>query len=171
MRWEGIMIDPIGAVLAVLVFEVISTAELQGSSGHFLRSLAAVSFGGVLIGFTGALLMTLFLSRYWIPDFLQNAVSLMMAMAIYTASNVVVEESGLLAVTIMGIGLANQQKYPVKHIIEFKESVRVLLIASLFVLLAARLTPQDLAQIGRGVSCFSPCYYSLPGHWRCLLPR
>ncbi len=96
--------------------------------------------------------MVVLLKYYWIPDFLQNAFSLMMVLSVFTASNLWEAESGLLATTLMGIVLANQKICPVKHIVEFKENLRVLMISSIFSILAARLRISDLAEVGfRGV--------------------
>ncbi len=148
LKWEGILIDPIGAMLAVLVFEAILPGGFQGAA-----TLAAIGFfktvfiGGV-VGVIGAGIMFLLLKHRRIPDFLQNAVSLAVVVSVFTASNWFQAESGLLAVTVMGVALANQKTVTVKHIVEFKENLRVLLIASLFVLLAARLQLSDLAHLG-----------------------
>ncbi len=109
--------------------------------------LRTVVIGGGL-GLLAAALLTLLLVRHAIPDFLQSAAALMLVLAIFTASNHFQQESGLLAVTVMGIALANQKFVDVRHIVEFKENLRVLLIASLFILLAARLPRADLARVG-----------------------
>jgi len=146
LRWEGIVIDPIGALLAVLVFGVILSGSVQPAS-IALAVLWTVVIGGGL-GLLAAALLTLLLVRHAIPDFLQNAASLMLVLAIFTASNHFQQESGLLAVTVMGIALANQKFVDVRHIVEFKENLRVLLIASLFIVLAARLSRADLARVG-----------------------
>ncbi len=149
LKWEGIVIDPIGAILAVLVFEAILAT---GDAGH-ATGLAAVGIlkaigGGGLIGLAGAGLLVLALRRYWIPDFLQNPVTLMIAVIGYTAANQIQPESGLLTVTIMGAVLANQRAVTVKHIVEFKENLRVLLIAVLFIALAARLPLDSVTELG-----------------------
>ncbi len=147
LKWEGILIDPIGATLAVLVFEAILAGEFQEATTLAVTGvLKTVVIGGV-IGVLGAMLLTLLLKRYWIPDFLRNAVSLMTVLSVFAASNMVQTESGLLAVTMMGIALANQRNISVKHISEFKENLSVLLIGSLFILLAARLQMSDLRHL------------------------
>lgn len=83
-----------------------------------------------------------------VPDYLHNPVSLMLMFAAFTVANVLQDESGLLAVTVMGIVLANQKWVSIRHVIEFKETLTVLLIACLFIILAARLTPDDLRGLG-----------------------
>jgi NhaP-type Na+/H+ or K+/H+ antiporter len=152
LKWEGIVIDPIGALLAVLVFEVIVASEGTTPAALIGKGVAfTIVFGGGF-GCLGAVVLAFMLRRYWIPEFLQNAVSLMLVIAAFAASNVVQPESGLLAATVMGIVLANQKWADVRHIVEFKENLRVLLISALFILLAARIQPSQLTGVGwRGV--------------------
>lgn len=148
LKWEGILNDPIGAVLAVLVFEVILAAGITEATGVALTGLAATLFGGGGIGLLGALIMVVLLRARQIPDFLQNPITLAMVVAVATFSNSLQAESGLFAVTVMGIALANQRQVEVHHIIEFKENLRVLLLSVLFILLAARLEIADLTSLG-----------------------
>jgi NhaP-type Na+/H+ or K+/H+ antiporter len=131
LKWEGIVIDPIGAMLAVLVFEAILLPTLGGS-----------------FGFVAGMALALVLRWFWVPDYLENAVSIMLVVGVYTAAHWLQQESGLLAAVVMGITLANQRLVDVKHIAEFKENLRVLLISSLFVLLAARVRIDDFGDIG-----------------------
>ncbi len=147
VRWEGILNDPIGALLAVLVFEAVLAGRFEGASAHAALGVLKAAFIGGTLGVLGAGVMILLLKRYWIPDFLQNPVSLMTVVTAFTVSNLLQAESGLLTVTVMGIVLGNQKTVPVKHIIEFKENLRVLLISVLFIVLAARLQIDDLRHI------------------------
>lgn len=150
-HWEGIVIDPVGAALAVLVFEALPSAATS-DIGVLARGMGMEMLGtalvGVVVGGLGALATVLILRRFWVPDFLQSPVLLMLVVAAFAASNVFKSESGLFTVTMMGVFLANQRTVPVKHIIEFKENLRVLLIASLFILLAARVSPADFRALG-----------------------
>ncbi|GAB4335691.1 MAG: sodium:proton antiporter [Candidatus Abyssubacteria bacterium] len=148
LKWEGILIDPIGATLAVLTYEAILQTELQPAAKiaivGFLKTLAV----GGTVGALAALLLLVSLRKYWIPDFLQNPVSLMAVVGTFTVANHLQTEAGLLATTMMGMILANQSKVPVKHIVEFKENLRVLLISGLFILLSARLRVTDMTGLG-----------------------
>ncbi len=118
LKWEGILIDPIGAMLAVLVFEAILAGGFQEATTLALTGvLNTVVIGGVN-GVLGAMVLTFLLKRYWIPDFLHNAFSLMVVVGAFTASNVMQAESGLLAVIVMGMTLANQKMITVKHIVK-----------------------------------------------------
>ena len=133
-----ILLSPVLAVLAVLVLEVIRHSG-HGAFGIVFEGILKTLLvgGGLGVLFAGVLL--LMMHYYWIPEFLQNAVAFAFVVIVFVLSNTLQEESGLLATTVMGVVLANQRKVPINHIIEFKEHLRVLLLSSLFVLLAARL--------------------------------
>ncbi|MEZ4696473.1 MAG: cation:proton antiporter [Rhodothermales bacterium] len=149
-KWEGITIDPVGAVLAVLVLETILL--IQGAEGsnlseaviHAIKGLMLTIATSVGIGVIGAGFLVIVLYRRLVPDFLRTSVALMLVVGTFALSNALQAESGLLEVTLMGIILANQKFVDVRRIIEFKEDLQVLLIASLFILLSARL---DLAAL------------------------
>jgi NhaP-type Na+/H+ or K+/H+ antiporter len=143
VKWEGIINDPLGAILAVIVFELIVAGGTDVGSAHAVLSMAAALVYGSLVGLAGAAVIMVLLRRYLIPDFLQNPVSLMVVVLCYATADSLQSESGLLAVTIMGLVLANQRYVSVKHITEFKEDLRVILISSLFIILAARLPLED----------------------------
>ncbi len=151
LKWEGIVIDPIGAVLAVLVFEVIIASGPQEATALVITSLLKTILAGGAIGAAGAIILILLLRSYRIPDFLHSAVTLTMVIGAFTASNLIQTESGLLAATVMGIVLANQKSVSIRQITKFKENLSLILISSLFILLAARLNLDNLSQtIGLG---------------------
>jgi NhaP-type Na+/H+ or K+/H+ antiporter len=145
IKWEGIVNDPFGAILAVLVFGVIIAGGFREGTSLAILGIGKALIFGSLIGLLSAAAVVLLLRRYLIPDFLQNPVSLMIVVVAYAASNAVQPESGLLAVTVMGVALANQKYVTIRHIVEFKENLRVLLISSLFIILAARISIDRLA--------------------------
>lgn len=144
LKWEGIVIDPIGAMLAVLVFEVIFASGFSEATSIAVTSILKTIFFGTVLGLAGAGLIYLLLKRYLLPDFLQNPVTLMVVLAVFGLSDFFQHESGLWATTVMGIALANQKSARIHHIVEFKENLRVLLLSALFILLAARVELQDL---------------------------
>lgn len=148
LKWEGILIDPIGAVLSVLVFEAIIAGRFHDVPSMAVSGILSMLLTGTLAGGLGALAIILFLRFYLVPDFLQSPFTLMSVVGVFTASNLFQAESGLLAVTVMGIALANQNFVAVKHIIEFKENLRVLLLAGLFIILSARLQMSDFLALG-----------------------
>ncbi len=139
LKWEGIVIDPIGALLAVLVFEAVVTEELFHAGQVVLLNLGKTIFFGFTIGYVFARLLILFLKRFWVPDYLQETVTLAMVIVAYIISDYFQHESGLFATTLMGIVMANQKSVNVRHILEFKENLRILIISILFIILSARI--------------------------------
>jgi len=154
LRWEGIMIDPIGALLAVLVFEFIITQLEHSTSGSGLSTVLWPFFRlvglGLAFGLGGGYLLGVVLRRHALPEFLINVVVLASVLAVFTASNLLADESGLLAVTVMGILLANMRGVPLADVLHFKESLTLLFISGLFILLAARIHPAMFSAIGFG---------------------
>ncbi len=147
LKWEGILIDPVGAVLAVLVFELIRLEDLSNVPSFLLMGVLESLLVGLAFGLVGAGLLVLMLKRYLIPDHLQNAVTLLLVVGLFAVSDLLAHESGLLTVTVMGIAMANQPWVPVRHILEFKENLQVLLIGILFILLAGRIDIAILSNI------------------------
>ncbi|MFD0834785.1 cation:proton antiporter [Mariniflexile aquimaris] len=144
LKWEGILIDPIGALVAVLVFEFIS---VEGDSGFTITAL--IEFGkivlfGTTFGFTFAHALAFAINRNFIPHYLLNVVSLSTVLLVFVESEVFAHESGLLAVVVMGMVLGNAKLDNIKELLYFKESLSVLLISILFILLAANINYEDL---------------------------
>jgi len=151
LRWEGIMIDPIGALLAVVVYSfIIASADGNGLS-HSLTTFAGVIFCGTALGAAGGWLLGQIMREQWLPEYLHNLASLAAVLGIFIAANQIMHESGLLAVTVMGMWLANMRGVDVRQILHFKENLSVLLISGLFILLAARLDLHALLGLGPAV--------------------
>lgn len=145
LKWEGIVIDCIGALAAVLFYEALLIGEAHVAGIHTAMAVVkTVALGGG-IGVAAAFLLTFLIARFLVADHLHSAVVLMLVVIAYVAANQFQEEAGLFAVTVMGITLANQKKVDVEQIVAFKENLRVLLISSLFILLSARL---DMVSLG-----------------------
>ncbi|MEZ5351843.1 MAG: sodium:proton antiporter [Bryobacteraceae bacterium] len=153
-RWEGILIDPIGALLAVLAYEAIAANVFDGWSSALIWRYCSGVLIGALAGVVTAALIVGALRAFLIPDSLLNPFSLAAVVGTFTLSNHIRPETGLVAVTVMGVVLANQRWVSVHRILEFKEDLRVLLISSLFIILAARLSFADLRQLGPGAALF-----------------
>ncbi|NNF57907.1 MAG: sodium:proton antiporter [Rhodothermaceae bacterium] len=161
-KWEGITIDPIGAILAVLVMEAIilvheplAPGEVrEGVAGKLVEGMLLEVVVGVGVAILGAAFLVLLLRRRLVPDWLQNPIALMTVVATFALANSLQEEAGLLEATLMGIIMANQKYVSVRRIVEFKEDLRVLLISLLFIVLSARLTLDDLAYVSTGALIF-----------------
>lgn len=154
LKWEGIVIDPIGVLLTVLVFELVVNGDISTAPQLVAIGVAKTLIGGTAIGLAAAGMLVIALKRYWVPEYLQNIVTLMLLAAAFAGADMLQHESGLMAVTVMGVALANQRRVDVKHIVEFKENLRVILLSALFILLSARLRREDLVGVGPSAFAF-----------------
>ncbi|TWT76635.1 K(+)/H(+) antiporter NhaP2 [Planctomycetes bacterium CA13] len=148
LKWEGIVIDPIGAVLAVLVFENVLLHSAQTDFASAAWMLGKTTLVGVGMGVAGGAFLTSIFRRFWVPDHLHGIGTLAVALVLYAISNTLAHESGLITVTVMGIWLTNQHKFDIEHIVELKENLRTLLIGCLFIVLGSRVQLEDLTAIG-----------------------
>ncbi|MFC4221763.1 cation:proton antiporter [Flagellimonas marina] len=147
LKWEGILIDPIGALVAVLVFEFISVGEGQAFTQTALVEFGKIILFGTTFGFTFAHALAFAIKRDFIPHYLLNVVSLSTVLLVYVESDLFAHESGLLAVVVMGMVLGNMNLPNLKELLYFKESLSVLLISILFILLAANINISDMELI------------------------
>ncbi|AUS05180.1 cation:proton antiporter [Pseudotamlana carrageenivorans] len=144
LKWEGILIDPIGALVAVLVFEFISVEGHVGFTKMALIEFGKIILFGTTFGFTFAHALAFVINKKLIPHYLLNVVSLSTVLLVFVESELFAHESGLLAVVVMGMVLGNGRLKNLKELLYFKESLSVLLISILFILLAANINYQDL---------------------------
>ncbi len=148
LRWEGIVIDPLGALLAVLVFDFIISGQQNNALGVILLTFGKIIFSGFFIGFVSGWLIGELLRKQHVPQYLRNIFTLISVFAVFVSSEMIETESGLLAVTIMGITMANMKDMDIDNILDFKESLSVLLISALFIILAARIELHELILVG-----------------------
>jgi NhaP-type Na+/H+ or K+/H+ antiporter len=144
LKWEGILIDPIGALVAVLVFEFISVGGGSGFTKTALIEFGKIVLFGTTFGFTFAHALAFAINKNMIPHYLLNVVSLSAVLLVFVESELFAHESGLLAVVVMGMVLGNSKLDNIKELLYFKESLSVLLISILFILLAANINIEDL---------------------------
>jgi NhaP-type Na+/H+ or K+/H+ antiporter len=154
LKWEGIVADVIGATLAVLVLHAIADTGPGSGVGSVIVGLLKTIGIGAGIGFVGAYALIVPLQRHAIPDHLQSPITLGFVLGVFVLADRLQPEAGLLAVTLMGIVMSNQRRVSVSHIVEFKENLRVLLISALFLLLAARVSIEDLRSLTPGSFLF-----------------
>lgn len=148
LRWEGILVDPLGAILAVIVFDYIVVAQTAAGIGQVLVSLATIVLTGSILGIAAGYSFGVVLRRHWVPDYLRDYMALASVLLVFGISEMIHAESGLLAVTIMGIWQANMRGLDLEDILDFKESLAMVLVASLFILLAARIELSALTGLG-----------------------
>lgn len=147
LKWEGILIDPIGALVAVLMFEFILVGGgKEFTQTAFIGFLKIILFG-VTFGFFFAHLLAFLIKKNVIPHYLLNVFTLASVLGVFVLSDQFAHESGLLAVVVMGMVMGNKNLPNIKELLYFKESLSVLLVSILFILLAANIEIQDLMLI------------------------
>jgi NhaP-type Na+/H+ or K+/H+ antiporter len=142
---EGTLIDPMGAIIAVLMFETFFEEE---ATAAWPVELALTVGIGLAAGLVGAGLILWLLGRYLVPDHLHNIVTLATVLTVFTVADSLQPEAGLVGVTAMGVAVAAGDKVDVQHILEFNEVLRTLFITGLFILLGARIAPETLTSLG-----------------------
>lgn len=144
LRWEGILIDPLGALFVVMVYEfIISDSSLQ--SLHVFALILIIGFG---IGIASGMATAHVIRHRWLPEYLQPFAVLVLVLGVFAISNHFESESGLLTVTVMGMWLANAKDVDIRHILHFKENLTIMFITGLFILLAARIEPDSFSTLG-----------------------
>ncbi|UAB85256.1 sodium:proton antiporter [Zunongwangia sp. SCSIO 43204] len=144
LKWEGILIDPIGALVAVLVFEFISAGKGKEYTSTVLLEFGKIVLFGFTFGFTFAHALAYSIKKNIIPHYLLNVLTLAAVLGVFVLSDQFAHESGLLAVVVMGMVMGNIDLPNLKELLYFKESLSVLLISILFILLAANINMEDL---------------------------
>lgn len=149
LKWEGILIDPIGALVAVLVYEFISIGQGYDYTREALVEFGKIVIIGLSIGFTSAYALYYSLKFKLVPHYLLNVITLASVLFVFVLSDAFAHESGLLTVVVMGMVLGNLQVKELKEILYFKESISILLISILFILLAANINMEDMMLLYR----------------------
>lgn len=147
LKWEGILIDPIGALVAVLVFEFISVGGGSGFTKTALLEFGKILLFGSTFGFAFAHALIFIVNKKSVPHYLLNVVSLSMVLLVFVLSDLFAHESGLLSVVVMGMVIGNSKIHSFDELLYFKESLSVLLISILFILLAANMNMSQLELI------------------------
>lgn len=144
LRWEAILADPLGALIAMLMFEGFLVLGVGHEPGQLLLRVAAAAATSLLGGFyLGRLVVFLFI-RGHVPEYLKVPLIFVAVIAGYAISDLVLEESGLLTVTVLGVTLANSRIASLGELRRFKEIMTVLLVSGVFVVLTATLRISDL---------------------------
>ena len=145
LKWEGILIDPIGAIIAVVVFG--SFADGGGGEFEIFELIASLGVGAA-VGTIGALLMVPILGTKRLAGRDKVAATLMIVVASFAASDAILADSGLVATIVMGVALANQHRVRIDQVAEFKETLVPILVGILFVLLAANVQMSQVIDLG-----------------------
>ena len=152
LKWEGIVNDPVGVLLAVLTFQYFT---LAGSSWPevFTGLGSAVAVAGLLGGLGGWLTGWL----YWrgaVPAHLKAPLLIVLVLAAYWASNLIQHEAGLLTVTVMGLVIGNMKLVERESLRHFKENLTILLLSVLFIVIPSQLKLEQLELLDGQVVAF-----------------
>lgn len=137
LKWEGIINDPIGALIAVLVFEYFATSEHNPGLASIAVDMGVAVFLSLIIGVAAGYGLGWAFRKDQVPEFLKSPVMLASVIVVYAAVNHFQEEAGLLAVTIFGLVFGNQQLRSIDELRRFKEYITILLVSGVFILLTA----------------------------------
>ncbi len=146
LQWEAIVNDPIGALAAVLAFEFILVRHTATDASTALMDLVLGIGFATLLGLAAGFLIARAFWRGWVPEYMKVPVLFTVLLAAFAASDAMLHESGLLAVTVMGLVIANADLPSYEELRRFKEHATILLVSGVFILLAASM---DFAALGQ----------------------
>ena len=147
LQWEGIVNDPIGALAAVLALEIML---VRNSAVPWEEALVQLVLGigcAVVIGIAGAWLIVQAFRRGWVPEYMKVPLLFVTVLAVFACSDSLLHESGLLAVTVMGLMIANADLPSYHELYRFKEHATILLVSGVFILMGAGIEFQTLADL------------------------
>ncbi len=147
LKWEGIVNDPIGALLAVLVYQFLVYAQEGSGWARLLEDVGMAAASGALLGGVGGWLAGNAFRRGWVPEYLKSPVLFSLVLIVFGVADAMQAEAGLLAVTIMGMVIGNMNLPGIEDMKRFKEYISVMLISVVFVLLTANLDTRVLGAL------------------------
>ena len=147
LRWEAIVNDPLGALAAVLAFELVAALAGEAGIGEALGHLAFGILAAAAAGYVAGRALAAAFRAGAVPEYLKAPAMIAAVLAVYAGSDALLHESGLLAVTIMGVVMGNAQLPSLGELLRFKEAVTVLLVSGVFILLAATLDADMIARL------------------------
>lgn len=149
LKWEGILIDPLGALIAVLIYEFIRTSHVGNEDTiEVFKEFFLTIASGVLVGTIAALFLRWAMQKNRLPAYLRNVFALGLVIFAFTFSELIKHEAGLMAATFMGIIIANIKVENFKSISSFKEDISIILISVLFILLSSRIDMEQIDKLG-----------------------
>ena len=156
LKWEAIVNDPTGALCAVIAYEYFRKIAEQPGATLFevVPPLIIAAIIAGLIGYVAALAIAWSFPRGAVPEYLKVPVLLTAVVGVFVISNLIEHEAGLVAVTVMGVALANMNVTSLRSIHPFKENIAVLLVSGIFILLSASLSIEDIRYINWPIALF-----------------
>lgn len=146
LKWEGILVDPMGAILAVFAFELANTFTQDHGLGNLLHFGVGV-LAAIVLGLAIGYLSGKALAHQVFPEYLKAPIMLSLVLGVFLLSELIAHETGLLAVTIMGVILGNMPLREIEELKHFNENISVLLTSSVFIMLTASLSREVLVSV------------------------
>ncbi|MEF2073737.1 cation:proton antiporter [Consotaella aegiceratis] len=147
LRWEAIINDPIGALFAVAAFETLLVLGGAHEAENLIVRGSVAALFAVVGGIGGGYVLSRLFSRGHAPEYLKAPILLVAVIGMNAASNLILHDSGLLTVTIMGITMANLRLSSITDLRRFKETISTLLVSGLFIILTAALSRDEIARL------------------------
>ncbi len=146
LKWEGIVNDPVGALCAVIAYEYFRLSADGATLIEVVPPMIMAAGIAALLGYSAAKLIAFAFPRGWVPEFLKVPVLLVAVIGTFVGCNQIEHEAGLVAVTVMGVALANMDLSSLRSIHPFKQNIAVLLVSGIFVLLSASIEWETFRQ-------------------------
>ncbi|HLR75415.1 MAG TPA: sodium:proton antiporter [Virgibacillus sp.] len=147
LKWEGIVVDPIGVLLAVFAFEIITYLTASDPDGTALILFFVIAIFAAILGWASGRFIGWMFEAGHIPEFLKSPAVFVIVIFTFTIADEITHGTGLLAVTAMGITLANMGISSVADMRHFKENISIILISAIFIMLTASLKTETLLHI------------------------
>lgn len=147
LKWEGIVVDPLGVLLAVFAFEIITFFTLPTKGVIDLLFFFLIAILATLMGWVGGHFIGWLFEGGRVPEFLKSPIVFSFVIFIFTIPDEIIQGTGLLAVTALGMTLANIGINSLHDFRHFKENLSVLLISAIFIMLAASLEMETIIEI------------------------
>ncbi len=139
LQWEAIVNDALGALAAVLAFVVVRVTRDGGDVSDALLWTAGGFLFALALGYGAGRGLAWAFRVGRAPEYMKVPILFASVIAVFAVSDRVTHESGLLAVTVMGLVLANANLPSYEEIRRFKEYATILLVSGVFILLSAQM--------------------------------
>ncbi|TKW68285.1 MAG: sodium:proton antiporter [Paracoccus denitrificans] len=147
LQWEAIVNDALGALVAVVALVVVMVVQQQLSPANAVWTVVSGIAFAMLVGFGAAMLVVTAFRRSLLPEYMKVPMLFVLVLAVFAVSDALLHESGLLAVTVMGLIIANANLPSYSEIYRFKEQATTLLLSGVFILLAANVDLRTLEML------------------------
>ncbi|MEN2767914.1 cation:proton antiporter [Ornithinibacillus xuwenensis] len=149
LKWEGIIVDPIGPLLALFAYEIIKITSAESFSYSDFIPFFVDSIIAVIVGFVIGIIMSFLVGKGVFPEYLKSPIIFCFVLICFTIGEAIMHETGMLAVTVMGLTLARTKKHvhSISSIGHFMENISVMLTSTVFILLTASLSQETILEI------------------------